>query len=108
MLLAMRYAGPPLREERPLGSIVAAADAINHAVPVAREVDGAFKRLTAQGLVTVTGTSALLTEDALGMLERVRGGTWLEEWKRLTVEIEHLGPSGRKGVETFSKKDVKR
>ncbi len=107
ILLAVRYAGPPLEEERSLGSIVAAADAINRAVPGAKEVDGAFRRLTSYGLVVTGGGKAVLTANARVLLERVHGGSWLEEWKRLTVEIEHL-PAPPSHAASFEKREVQR
>jgi hypothetical protein len=50
-----------------LSDLVAAGDYINHAILTDEELEHAFTRLTAAGLVEVTGDAVLLTEDGLAL-----------------------------------------
>jgi hypothetical protein len=62
-----------------LSDLLGAMDAIEHALPVDRELHGAFSRLTAAGyLREVDARFALTDQVPLDIVERMRVGSWTD------------------------------
>lgn len=73
-----------------LTGLIARADAIEHAVPEARELATAAGRLTAAGLMGAAGERFWLTEAGLELCAERRGrGHWSES---LPIGLRKLGP----------------
>ena len=75
-----------------LGSLIAKADWINHAIPTAEEIEGAVNRLSAAGLVKFEGQIFFLTESGRALYEEFhdRKGSMLTLWEKLE---KHLNQS---------------
>ena len=75
-----------------LPGIIAAADAINHAVPMESELQLAFRHLARHGLVVRRGRRFVTTDAGRAMLERAHRGARfvMESWRELEAEIHRL------------------
>jgi hypothetical protein len=80
-------AGPARKQ-----SIVAAADAMNHAIPTQRELSSALSWLKTRGLVEGTRAGYVVTARGKGLITRAnaRGRSMLGNWERISSAIERM------------------
>ncbi|WP_457095881.1 hypothetical protein [Lysobacter sp. P5_B9] len=76
-----------------LTDILHAADAINHAVPLERELKSSIQFLTSHGMIIKTGKSFRVTELGRDMLKSAHDGAAnvFGVWRALEAQIASLG-----------------
>lgn len=74
-------------------SIVAAADAINHAIPTQKEISQSFKWLQEKELIRKVGKRALLTDTGKELIEQIENkpGGVMKVWDRITKSLKRMG-----------------
>jgi hypothetical protein len=84
----------------PLDRIVAVADAINHAIPTERELEGGFTRLLRADLIRQVERDLGLTAAGAALAARGKAASeaWLEQWEFLTGVLETETFAGRRDV----------
>ena len=89
----MNVKRPPgtLRVHSPLDGVIAAADAINHAVLRHDELELAVQLLEGAGLVSIEGDVLRLTEAGRSELREAQGASWLDGWARLRTRLLEIG-----------------
>lgn len=90
LLLSVHHSRSVRRRWIPLRAIIGTADAINHAIPTEEEFDGAARRLSAAGLLTVDGDRMCLTPRGRQLMEEVKAKFWHDEWDRLVKSLAEM------------------
>jgi hypothetical protein len=63
------------------------------------ELLGATRHLTAAGLLWLDGGRLILTERGSQLMEQTAGGSWFEEWDRLTPILAQLSTEDVPGAQ---------
>ncbi len=74
-------------------SIVAAADAINHAIPTQKEISQSFKWLQRHELIVRVGKRAFLSDPGKELIEKIgrKPGGVMKVWDRITTAFKKMG-----------------
>lgn len=78
------------RDPQALDSVIGQMDAINHAIPMREELEEGLGRLTAAGLMSVSGGEFRLTQAGLDLVREASGSrrSWHAAWDQVESALE--------------------